>query len=247
MNCAPRPRKYALAACLAAMALLLAASDTFGQTTSSDAATPTADEIIARLHEANRRRDERLGGWQVVRRYQLSNELTKKGSKMEVEVRFQAPSEITFTTRSQEGSAFLIKQVFSRMLEGEKESVLPEARQRSAMTPENYEFRLAGQERLHGRPAYKLEVTPKREDTFLIRGHIWVDAEDFAVVRAEGRVVKRPSFWTRTVDVTRTYKKVGPFWLPDRTESVNEILLFGTTRVMLENGDYRVRFSASKP
>ena len=162
---------------------------------------------------------------------------------MEVEVRFQPPAEISFTTRSQEGSSFLVKQVFGRMIEGEKESVLPEARQRSAMTAENYEFQLAGQETLKGRPTYKLEVTPKREDTFLIRGHIWVDAEDFAVVRAEGRVVKRPSFWTRTVDVVRTYKKVGPFWLPDRTESVNEILLFGTTRVSIENGDYRVRLN----
>ena len=228
-----------------ALALLLAAAcNSSAQEVGGEPAL-TAEEIIARLHDANRKRDEQLGGWQVVRRYQLSNELTKKGSKMEVEVRFQPPSELTFTTRSQEGSSFLVKQVFGRMMEGEKESVQAEARQRSAMSAENYEFRLAGQEKLKGRPAYKLEVTPKREDTFLIRGHIWVDAEDFAVVRAEGRVVKRPSFWTRTVDVTRTFKKVGPFWLPDRTESVNEILLFGTTRVALENGDYRVRLSSS--
>ncbi len=225
-----------------AIALLLAACNSSAQEAGAPALT--AEEIITRLQEANRKRDERLGGWHVVRRYQLSNELTKKGSKMEVEVRFQPPSELTFATRSQEGSSFLIKQVFGRMIEGEKESVQPEARQRSAMTAENYEFRLAGRETLKGRPAYKLEVTPKREDTFLIHGHVWVDAEDFAVVRAEGRVVKRPSFWTRTVDVVRTFKKVGPFWLPDRTESVNEILLFGTTTVMLENGDYRVRLSS---
>ncbi len=231
------------------MGLCLAAGglDACAQSANGATAAPTAEEIIARLQEANHRRDERLGGWQVVRRYQLNNELTKKGSKMEVEVRYQAPSEITFTTRSQEGSAFLIKQVFSKMLDGEKESVQPENRQRSALTAENYDFRLAGQETLKGRPAYKLEVNPKREDTFLIRGHIWVDAEDYAVVRAEGRVVKRPSFWTRTVDVTRTFKKVGPFWLPDRTESVNEILLFGTTTVMLENGDYRVKLKPAQP
>ena len=235
------------ATCLAVLALLLAATECWGQASNSDASTVTAEEIITRLQEANQQRDERLGGWQVVRRYSLSNELTKKGSKMEVEVRYQAPSELTFTTRSQEGSAFLIKQVFSRMLDGEKDSVQPENKQRSAMTPENYEFTLVGQETLRGRPAYKLEVKPKREDTFLIQGHIWVDAEDYAVVRAEGRVVKRPSFWTRTVDVVRTFKKVGPFWLPDRTESVNEILFFGTTRVALENGDYRVRLKPRQP
>ncbi|HXE76593.1 MAG TPA: hypothetical protein VNN18_13290 [Candidatus Xenobia bacterium] len=239
--------KRACAAALAVLALLLAATECRGQASNSDASTLTAEEIVARLQEANQQRDERLAGWQVVRRYTLSNELTKKESKMEVEVRYLAPSELTFTTRSQEGSAFLIKQVFSRMMEGEKDSVQPENKQRSAMTPENYEFRLVGQETLRGRPAHKLEVIPRREDTFLIRGHIWVDAEDYAVVRAEGRVVKRPSFWTRTVDIVRTFKKVGPFWLPDRTESVNEILFFGTTHVTLENGDYRVRLKPSQP
>jgi hypothetical protein len=231
---------------LAAACMVWGGVNVCAQAANTATAAPTAEEIIARLQEANRRRDERLGGWQVVRRYHLNNELTKKGSKMEVEVRYQAPAEITFTTRSQEGSAFLIKQVFGKMLDGEKESVQPENRQRSALTAENYDFRLAGQETVKGRPAYKLEVSPKREDTFLIQGHIWVDAEDYAVVRAEGRVVKRPSFWTRTVDVVRTFKKVGPFWLPDRTESVNEILLFGTTTVMLENGDYRVKLKPAQ-
>jgi len=180
-------------------------------------------------------------GWQVTRRYHLKNELSQSETKSEVEARFEAPAQLAFTTRSQEGSGTLAKQVFGRMMDGEKESVQPEGRRRSAMTSENYQFRLVGRELLNGRPAYKLAITPKREDTFLVEGHIWVDAADFAVVRGEGRAVKRPSFWTRSILLTRTFKKVGPFWLPHRTESTNEVLLFGTTWVTIENGDYRVR------
>jgi hypothetical protein len=201
----------------------------------------TADEIVARLQEANRRRDDLLAGWHVVRRYHLKNELSKKETRSEVEVRFDSPAELKFTTKSQEGSGALAKQVFGRMMDGEKESVQAEARRRSALTAENYDFRLLGREVLNARPAYKLALTPRREDTFLIEGHIWVDAEDFAVVRAEGSPVKRPSFWTRSIQLVRTFKKVGPFWLPHRTESTNEVLLFGTTWVTIENGDYRVR------
>ncbi|MGH9788113.1 MAG: hypothetical protein ACRD4U_05365 [Candidatus Acidiferrales bacterium] len=218
--------------CLGVLACLVPAGD---------AQELTAQEIVARLQEANRKRDELLASWQVTRRYHLKNELSEKETKSEVEVRFEAPAQLTFTTRSQEGSGTLARQVFGRMMDGEKESVQPEGRQRSAMTPENYQFRLVGREMLSGRPAYKLAISPKREDTFLIDGHIWVDAEDFAVVRGEGRVVKRPSFWTRSIQLVRTFKKVGPFWLPHRTESTNEVLLFGTTWVTIENGDYRVR------
>ncbi len=201
----------------------------------------TAEKVVSRLQEANRRRDELLAGWQVTRRYHLKNELSKDETRSEVEVRFDSPAQLHFSTRSQQGSATLAKQVFGRMMDGEKESVQAEGRQRSGMTAENYDFRLVGRETLNGRPAYKLAISPKREDTFLIEGHIWVDAEDFAVVRGEGRAVKRPSFWTRSIQLVRTFKKVGPFWLPHRTESTNEVLLFGTTWVTIENGDYRVR------
>ncbi len=143
----------------------------------------------------------------------------------------------------------LNKRVFGRMMEGEQESLTAENKRRSAMTPENYDFRLAGEERVEGRRAYKLEITPRREDTFLFAGMIWVDAEDFAVVRATGRPAKRPSFWTRKIDFVRTFKKVGPFWLPHRTESVTEVFLFGTSWATIENGDYRVRLqpAASSP
>ncbi len=207
----------------------------------AQAPDPTAEEIIARVQEANHRRDELLAGWQVTRRYHRKNELSTSETQSEVEARFEAPAQLTFATRSLEGSGTLAKQVFGRMMDGEKESVQPEGRRRSAMTPENYQFQLVGREVLNGRPAYKLAITPKREDTFLIEGHIWVDAADFAVVRGQGRAVKRPSFWTRSIQLVRTFKKVGPFWLPHRTESTNEVLLFGTTWVTIENGDYRVR------
>ncbi len=233
------PARLPIASALIVAALCLAAGASI--VPAADAQDLTAEQIITRLQEANRRRDELLAGWQVTRRYHLKNELSKNETKSEVDARFDAPAQLTFTTRSLEGSGTLAKQVFGRMMDGEKESVQPEARRRSALTPENYQFQMVGREVLNGRPAYKLAITPKREDTFLIEGHIWVDAADFAVVRGQGRAVKRPSFWTRSIQLVRTFKKVGPFWLPHRTESTNEVLLFGTTWVTIENGDYRVR------
>lgn len=200
-----------------------------------------AAEIVARLMAANEQRDARLAGYQVSRRYRLKNELYEKEGLLEVEVAFRAPAEMSFDIRTQQGSGMLNRRVFGRMMEAEQESLQADAKRRSAMTPENYEFALAGQEVIQGRPAYRLVVTPRRGDTFLIVGEIWVDAEDFAVVRARGRPAKRPSFWTRKIDFVRTFRKVGSFWLPARTESVTEVFLFGTSWSTIENGDYRIR------
>lgn len=201
----------------------------------------SALEIVTRLKEANQRRDELMAGYEVLRRYHLKNELSDNRATMEVEVTFHAPSELNFEIRSQDGSGFLARRVFGRMMEGEQESLQPENKRRSALVPKNYQFELEGQETLEGRPAYRLQVKPRREDTFLFEGRIWVDAEDFALVRAEGSPVKRPSFWTRKIDFVRTFKKVGPFWLPERTESITEVFLFGTSWATIDNADYRVR------
>lgn len=200
-----------------------------------------AEEIIERLIEHNRARQGLLAGYEVSRRYHLKNELYEKEVVMDVDVTFRAPDDLGFVVRRRKGSGFLARRVFGRMMDGERESLQAENKRRSAMTPQNYEFHLEGPETLNGRATYRLAITPRRKDTFLFEGRIWVDAEDFALVRAEGRPAKRPSFWTRKIEFVRTFKKVGPFWLPARTESVTEVLLFGTSWVLIENGDYRVR------
>src|SRR3990172_12996593 len=147
----------------------------------AQAPAPTAEEIVARLMEANRQRDQRLAGYQVERRYLLKNELYSKNGLLEVEVAFEAPDRLTFATRAQEGSGMLNKRVFGRMMEGEQESLSPENKRRSAMTPENYDFRLAGEEQVEGRRAYRLEITPRRGDTFLFSRTLLGGAPDFAV------------------------------------------------------------------
>jgi outer membrane lipoprotein-sorting protein len=50
----------------------------------------------------------------------------------------------------------------------------------------NYDFETVSAEMVTGRLAYVLEVKPKRKEKYLFQGRIWVDAEDYALVRAEG-------------------------------------------------------------
>lgn len=201
----------------------------------------TARQIILRLQERNRYREARLESYTVRRVYRLANELTEKRSELEAEMVYRSPDHIEFRILRQSGSRFLAKRVFEQMMKAEQDARTPDNKRRSALTDENYEFTLLGEEVLEKRRAYVIGLKPKREDTYLIAGRIWVDAADFATVRVVGSPIKRPSVWTRKVELVRGYRKVGPFWLPDRLQTVTEVLLFGQTTVGIESGDYHIR------
>jgi hypothetical protein len=139
---------------------------------------------------------------------------------------------------SEDGWKAAHKHVLRKMLESESETSRPEARVKSRINPENYDFNMAGTEVIGGRTAYVLEVSPKRKDKYLFHGRIWVDAEDYALVRAEGSPAKNPSFWTKSTHFVQIYEKSGPLWFPRSTQSVTDAHIFGTTDVNIEYFDY---------
>jgi hypothetical protein len=124
------------------------------------------------------------------------------------------------------------------MLESEAEASDPQLRKKSRLSQENYEFRMAGTALLDGRMAYAIDIVPKRHEERLFKGRIWIDAADYALVRAEGEPVKNPSFWTRSVHFVQSYRKSGPFWYPASTESITDVRIFGSTSLTINYIDY---------
>jgi len=61
---------------------------------------------------------------------------------------------------------------------------------------------------IEGRLTYVIGVIPKRREKYLIEGRIWVDATDYALVRAEGKPARSPSFWTHSVHFVQQYQAV---------------------------------------
>lgn len=90
---------------------------------------------------------------------------------------------------------------------------------------------------------YVLRVEPKRKDRFLYRGRIWVDAKDFAVVRIEADPAKSLSFWVRSTEFRRVYRRVGDFWLPARNRSVSQIRFGGSAKMTIQYTNYEIRNS----
>lgn len=199
---------------------------------------PTAQEIVARMGARDLQRQAWMEGYVGTRRYVFENGHLHKHAEMLVEVQGEGDGAKHFDVVSEEGWNAANKHVLRKMVESEAETSRPEMRPKTKINPENYGFEVVGTELVVDRTAYVLEVRPKRKDKYLFQGRIWVDAEDYALVRAEGSPAKNPSFWTKSTHFVQTYKKSGAVWFPVSTQSITEVRIFGTTNVNIEYFNY---------
>ena len=201
-------------------------------------ALPSADVLVARMLVHNTQRQRQLAGYRGMRRYVLENDRMNKHAEMVVRVEGDADETKHFEVISEAGWKAAQKHVLQRMLATESEASSPAMRLKARLSPENYEFHMARTELLDGRMAYVIEVVPRRRDGRLFEGQIWIDSQDCALAKVEGRPAKNPSFWTTSVHFVHTYQKIGQFWFPASTESVTEVRIFGATSLTIHYFDY---------
>jgi hypothetical protein len=198
----------------------------------------SADEVVARMMATDAERQAALRGYTATRRYVLENKTHHKRAEMMVRMVCQPDGSKQFEVVSSDGWSIGRKHVFPRLLEAEMDAARPGARDRSRITPENYTFQMAGLGTVRDRLAYVLEIEPKTPNKYLARGKIWVDAEEFAILRVEGEPAKNPSFWTKTVHFVHEYDKTGPFWFPVADLSVTDARILGSTEMTIQYFDY---------
>ena len=210
-----------------------------GSSTVAQASLPVANDVVAQMLVRDAQRQHSLEGYEGMRRYTLVNEHMGKRAEMLVRVRGDRDGTKHFEIVTETGWKAAQKHVLHKMLDSEAEASRPEERVKARLSPDNYEFQMIGSEKAGDRTVYTIDVTPKRREKYLFRGRIWVDAEDYALVRADGNPAKNPSFWTKHVRFVQAYEKSGPFWFPLNTESVTDARLFGTTDLTIEYFEYK--------
>jgi hypothetical protein len=202
----------------------------------------TTEQVVRNLVQMNLHRAEALHSYEGSRTYRVDYRgfPGTRTAEMVVNVKYLSPSSKDFTVQSATGSNLIIDRVFKKLMEAEREGLAAENQRRTALTEDNYRFTLVGYESGPAGAAYVLEVEPLTKDKFLYRGRIWVDAEDFAVVRLEVKPAKNPSFWTKSTEIEQVYKKVGDFWLPASNRSVTTIRLGGHAELTIIYKDYKI-------
>jgi hypothetical protein len=205
----------------------------FAQT---NAPLPSAVDVVGKMMDFDAQRQSHMTGYTALRHYSAVNK--KRRADMLVQVTCSSDGAKQFAVLSEEGSGSIRKHVFRKLLSEETEASRHGTRNSTRITPANYDFQVVGQETLETGPTYVLQVSPKTENKYLIRGKIWVDANDYSIVRIEGQPARNPSFWVRKVHFVHTYRKVGQFWFASSTRTTSEIRIFGESELTIENSGY---------
>ena len=195
--------------------------------TYSSPAGLTGDEIVARMLERNRLRSEQLRRYSAVRTYEIRNSEGKLAAQAVVRVDYQAPDKKTFNKTSEKGSGIVRHLVFDRLIQSEGETSSGREHRNSAITTANYTFALSGEDDIGPYHCFVLEAAPRSKEKYLFEGKIWIDAQDFAIVKIAGHPAKKPSFWINRADFVRQYQRIDGFWLPFRDETSVEVKIYG--------------------
>lgn len=138
----------------------------------------------------------------------------------------------TYEITKSEGSGLIQSRVLRKALEAEQDAVQSSAsKTQSALTPANYEF-------LEMSPLdaglVRVTVKPRRNHVMLINGHLVIESESADLVRVEGELSKRPSFWTRRVRVVREYHRIHGVHVPIRMTSDADVLIVGKSTFAMD-------------
>ncbi len=207
----------------------------------------TGDDVIARMLERNRLRNEQLQRYSSVRTYEIRNPEGKLAAQAVVHVDYRAPDKKKFDKTSEEGSRIVRHMVFDRLMQSESETSSGRERHDSAITTTNYTFTLSGEEDFGPYHCFVLEATPKRKEKYLFEGKIWIDVEDFAVVKIAGHPAKKPSFWINRADFVRQFQRIDGFWLPFRDETVVEVKIYGKKMFTVDHQQYVINADSPLP
>ena len=155
----------------------------------------TGDQILVGLVAHNEIRKDALVDYTALRTYQVRDLKGKVHAEEVGHMEFRAPDRKTFVVTSESGSALVRRMALNALIESEIEAAAGKQRRDSSISPANYSFEPLGEQQVGVHRCFVVWADPKRKDKYLFEGKVWIDVEDYAVVRIEGHPAKKLSFW----------------------------------------------------
>jgi len=206
----------------------------------SDAAPAEQSRVVEGMVRAQAARFERFEAYTRIQHYSVTTDRFGLKAEMVARIHRDRVKGKSYEVISRSGSLVIQSHVFDALLEAEVASSAATAQQGGELlTPENYSFRLVGQQELSGRRCWVLESEPKHKDKRLLKGKIWVDTEDFGVVHVEGRPSDSLSFWVGRPVIVQEFTKLSGFWWATRRHSYIDNMFLGKSDLVIDYSDYQ--------
>jgi hypothetical protein len=204
---------------LAALSLVIAAAPA-ARATSPDAADRSFKQFLAK--------DDGELPYRATRRLEAQN-----GSRfgwMDVVTQYAPQTGFRYDVISEGGSEYIREKVLRAVLNAERDAFARGQMYRAALAPENYTFEPNG---VDSDGLSRVLISPRRKEPALIQGTIFLTPQDGALVRLQGRLAKSPSFWVKSVEVVRAYRRFNGNVVPIALESKAQLRMLGAASLRM--------------
>jgi hypothetical protein len=191
-----------------------------------------------------------IAGYTVTEHYAVfrGDDQAHPVSEMTVKTTYRKGAGKSYQVLSAKGSTVIRRLGLEPILESERNINLPGNVEHSLITSANYEMTLKTPtaQRLDGRECLVLAINPKRKAPNLIVGAIWVDANDYTIVRLEGVASKAPTVFAGATHMMRQYAKVDGFSMATNARAESNTFLYGRTAVTIDYSNYEIQLLSAR-
>jgi len=206
----------------------------------------TESQVFSELAAHNEQRRTALHDYSALRTYQVLDLNGKVHAEEVGRMQFLAPDKKVFTVDSEAGSALVRHMALNPLIKSEIETAAGKEHHDSTISIDNYSLNLLGEQQVGAYRCFVAEARPKRKDKYLFEGKLWIDVEDYSVVRIEGHPAKQLSFWIQRADFVRQYQKIEGFWFSQKDQTLVQVRLYGKKILTIDHRDYVVNAGQSK-
>jgi len=203
--------------------------------------------VLNKIDAAVTARLNGIQGYTDVEHYTVfrSGDETHPAAEMTVKAIYNRDTGKTYEILSSSGSSLIRNLVLTSVLDNEKHVNEPGVREGAWINTANYEMSVepGGLQMIDGRNCVALTIKPRRKESYLLDGTLWVDAEDGKIVRIEGMTSKSSSVFTGPTKLMRHYANVNGFAQATNARGESDSGLFGQTVITIDYRDYQIQLS----
>jgi len=172
---------------------------------------------------------------------------TAQKGKYELIRSFTAPHSLSFATVKFTGDSFVKTNVIVRLLQQEVDLTKKGNPEATAISDKNYKFSYKGVEDVDGKLCHVFQLKPRKKQPGLFKGRIYVDAYSGSLHRAEGTLMKSPSFFVKKIEFVQDFTDIAGFTFPERLRSTAKARIIGRAVVNILHKGYKLEAKSDTP